>query len=234
MPITAALDSTIVKPSNIRGVIFDLDGTLISTLQVTEHVYTRHSQTHNIDPLPVIHFCHGIPTLQVLQEFFPATTHTPEYAELIEREAAEMLQGIEVIPGSRELLEALGDKWSIFTSGMPFLALPRMKALGLPIPKVFVTPVDIANGKPNPEGYLLAAQRMQCGADAADCVVFEDAAAGIAAGKSAGALVIGLRTQLSAKQLKAAGATYTIEDMTKVTVGPGVDGDCLALFIDEA
>ncbi|KAJ1885000.1 hypothetical protein LPJ81_006983, partial [Coemansia sp. IMI 209127] len=122
------------------------------------------------------------------------------------------------------------NKWAICTSGMPFLAHPRMNHLGLPIPGVFVTPADITNGKPHPEGYLLAAKRL--GFDAKCCIVFEDAKAGVEAGAEAGAVVVGVRTLLTDAELKAAGAQYTVSDMTKVGVFVE-DDDSLVVSIDE-
>ncbi|KAJ2898499.1 hypothetical protein GGI21_004857, partial [Coemansia aciculifera] len=128
------------------GLIFDLDGTLISSLEATEKIYTRYCDQFGMDPAPVLAGCHGIPTLQVLHMFYPASTHTIEFANQMEQDALAELNGLKVIPGADSLLRNLPPlKWSIFTSGMPMLALPRMKHLGLPIPQVFVTPENITN-----------------------------------------------------------------------------------------
>ncbi|KAJ1997410.1 DL-glycerol-3-phosphatase, partial [Coemansia thaxteri] len=88
-----------------------------------------------------------------------------------------------------------------------------MRHLRLPIPNIFVTPLDVANGKPHPEGYIKAARAM--GFDPTNCVVFEDAVAGTRSGRDSGAIVVGIRTLLSDQQLKNAGAHYTVQDMTK-------------------
>ncbi|KAI9500557.1 HAD-like domain-containing protein [Coemansia spiralis] len=214
------------------GLLFDLDGTLISTLQVTEAIYTRCALEHNIDPAPVLAFCHGVPTLHVLRQFFPPSTHTVEYAQELEMEATLKLDGLRVISGAKELLSAIPeDGWAIYTSGMPFLAVPRMKHLGIPMPKVLVTPQDVVNGKPSPDGYVLAARKL--GLEATQCVVFEDAKAGARAGKESGAVVVGIRTLLSDSELKQAGADYTVRDMTKVQVSVNGDGS-LAVAIDES
>ncbi|KAJ1861631.1 hypothetical protein LPJ73_000975 [Coemansia sp. RSA 2703] len=219
--------------SDIAAALFDLDGTLISTLQVTEQIYTRHALQHSVDPQPVIHFCHGVPTLQVLEQFFPPALHTPEYAAQLEREAADQLTGLELIPGARELLASIPlDRWAIYTSGMPFLALPRMRHLGVRVPEVMLTPVDVARGKPMPDGYVMAAERLHV--DPKRCVVFEDAVAGIRAGVAAGAVVVGVRTLLDAKQLKEAGATYTVRDMTCVSVTASPADGSLTISLDES
>ncbi|KAJ2719910.1 hypothetical protein GGI07_004925 [Coemansia sp. Benny D115] len=230
-PTTTPASAAVATVSPVGAVLFDLDGTLIETLEVTEQVYRECALEHGIDPRPVLEFCHGVPTLHVLRQCFPPVTHTEEYALEIERRAGRLLQGLKTIPGARELLDSLQDSWAIFTSGMPFLAVPRMQHLKLTVPRVFITPVDIVHGKPNPEGYLLAAKRM--GKDPVDCVVFEDAVAGVRAGKESGALVIGVRTLLSAEELKSAGAALTVRDMTAVQATRGPDG-LLTLTIDES
>ncbi|KAJ1749318.1 hypothetical protein LPJ78_004092 [Coemansia sp. RSA 989] len=216
-----------------QGLLFDLDGTLISSIAITEQIYTHHSNKHNVDAQKVLDFCHGVPTLQVLQKLFPPETHTAEYAAQLEQECAEQLDGIEEIEGALKLTRQLPlDAWAVFTSGMPFLALPRMEFLKMPIPRVFITPVDVAQGKPMPDGYLLAAKRLQ--RDISQCVVFEDAAAGIKAGRDAGAVVVGVRTHLGAAQLIAAGASYTVKNMTKVAVTQTPeDPNTLLVSIDE-
>lgn len=211
------------------AIIFDLDGTLISTHHATELAYTQFSLLHQVDPQPVLDFCHGVPTRQVLQKFFPPHLHSQQVADDLERQSAEGFDGIEVLPGSLELLESLpADRWSIFTSGKPFLAHPRMQHLGLPFPPVFVTPDDITKGKPDPEGYIKAAQLM--GYEPHNCVVFEDALAGTQAGVLSGATVIGVRSLLTDHQLRSAGAQHTVEDMTQIKVQ--LESNKLRIFID--
>ncbi|KAJ2807259.1 DL-glycerol-3-phosphatase [Coemansia furcata] len=217
---------------NAHGLIFDLDGTLISTLEVTEQIYTSYCRQFDIDPAPVLAGCHGVPTLQVLRMFFPSHTHTQEFANQMEHDSVILLDGLQVIPGADLLLRSLPmDKWSIFTSGMPMLAHPRIKHLKLPMPSVFITPENITKGKPHPEGYVLAAKTM--GMDPEHCVVFEDAVAGVVAGRDSNAVVVGIRTLLTDKQLKDAGATYTVKDMTKVAVALNPNGT-LTVTIDES
>ncbi|KAJ1952694.1 hypothetical protein GGI12_006183, partial [Dipsacomyces acuminosporus] len=199
--MTAAENS--VRQLQAQGLIFDLDGTLISTLEITEKVYTAYAEQFSINPAPILAFCHGVPTYEVLRKFFPAETHTDEYAKEMELEAAALLDGLHTIPGASELMNAIPrDKWAIFTSGQKFLAQPRLVHLKLPIPDVFLTPADVTNGKPHPEGYIKAAREL--GFEPSQCIVFEDAAAGVHAGVDSGATVVGLRTLLDADKLKQA------------------------------
>ncbi|KAJ2703617.1 hypothetical protein FB645_003824 [Coemansia sp. IMI 203386] len=192
------MTTTVILLTDIQGLLFDLDGTLISTLSVTEQIYRDLAHQHKIDPQPVIDFCH-------------------EYAKELELQAVDQLSGLTVIDGARELVNGLKKgTWAIFTSGLPMLAVPRMQYLGVPVPEVLVTPVDVDKGKPFADGYLLAAKKI--GKNVARCLVFEDAEAGIVSGVRAGALVIGIRTLLDHSTLCNAGATYTVKDMTKVRV----------------
>jgi sugar-phosphatase len=112
---------------------------------------------------------------------------------------------VEPIAGVPALLASLPpDRWGIVTSGSPLIATRRLAAAGVPAPRVFVTARDNRRGKPDPEGYLLGARRL--GVDPSDCVVVEDAPAGIAAGKAAGMSVIAVRTTCTADRLAAADA----------------------------
>ena len=83
------------------------------------------------------------------------------------------------------LLESLPvDDWAIVTSATRDLAIARLKSQGLPVPRIIVTAEDVINGKPDPEPFLLAANKL--GVPAEQCVVIEDSPAGIAAANAAG------------------------------------------------
>ena len=103
------------------------------------------------------------------------------------------------------------DGWGVVTSGHRTLAEGRLRAVGLPVPAVMVCGDEVSRGKPDPEGYLSGARLL--GAAPADCVVFEDAPAGIAAGLAAGMTVIGITTTHAASAL--AGAAVVIDDLTE-------------------
>jgi len=107
----------------------------------------------------------------------------------IEQEAAHLTTALK---GAKELTTSLAlGSWTVVTSANPELAKARLTAAGIPIPKELVTAYDVSKGKPDPEPYLLGAKRL--GLDISECVVFEDAAAGIQAGLEAGAgLLVGV------------------------------------------
>jgi sugar-phosphatase len=122
------------------------------------------------------------------------------------------------LPGSVELLTSLiAGTWTVCTSANANLGRARLEAAGLPIPAQLVTGDDVKRGKPFPDPYLLGAERL--GFDPADCVVFEDAPAGVLAGIEAGAgLVIGV----SRVALKS-DADIVIKDLAGITF----DGETL-------
>lgn len=146
-----------------------------------------------------------------------ATPHLATDAEVAWLDDTELadLDGLRAVPGAHQLLKALPqDRWAIVTSCGRALAHQRLAAVGLPVPRVLVVSEDVKQGKPAPDGYRLGAERL--GYDAAACIVFEDAPAGVAAGRRAGARVVGLTTAFSALDLPDAEAT--IPDFTSIHV----------------
>jgi len=133
------------------------------------------------------------------------------------------------LPGALELLSRLpSNRWTIVTSCTRPLAEVRIKAAGLPVPKKLITSSDITNGKPHPEPYLKAANLL--GFDAANCVVLEDAPAGIRSGRAAGARVIAFKTTAPDPALLAAGANWIVNDCADVRLlSESNDGLSLAL-----
>lgn len=182
--------------------LFDMDGTILTSIAVAERIWSDWATQHGIDPvafLPTIHGVRGVETI--------ARLNLPGIDPMIEAEritAAEMvdLSGIEPIPGAAAFLQALPpERWAVVTSAPRALALRRIKAVGLPVPAVLVAAEDVARGKPAPDCYARAAGLL--GVAAADCLVFEDAAAGIAAAEAAGAAVLVITGAGSAPQLPA-------------------------------
>jgi sugar-phosphatase len=122
------------------------------------------------------------------------------------------------LAGAVDLLHSLkAGTWTVCTSANVNLGTARLIAAGLPVPAELVTGDDVERGKPYPDPYLLGAKRL--GFDPADCVVFEDAIAGVEAGIEAGAgLVIGV----SERALDSA-ADIVIKDLSGITF----DGETL-------
>jgi sugar-phosphatase len=155
-----------------------------------------------------------------MEHFLPMRDHTHELEEM-ERYEETQLEGILAVPGATQVARALENHpWAIVTSAWRTLAEIRLIAAGLPLPKVIVPVDEIRNGKPHPEGYLLAAE--QLGVTPDECLVFEDTRPGIEAGVNAGMQVVGLLTTFSAQSL---GHHPLIRDFRDVTMQP--DGTCI-------
>ena len=168
--------------------LFDMDGTLLDSSRVVERVWTAWARRHGHDPAEVLAACQGLQYRDTLRRFA-----MPEVD--IEREAHALLQaelddteGVVAIAGIESLIATLDPRrWAIVTSAPRALAERRLRAVGLPIPEHFITGETVQRGKPDPEGFLKAAEWL--GVPIADCLVFEDSPAGVAAGRAAGARV---------------------------------------------
>lgn len=193
-----------------------MDGVLIDSTRAVARVWHRWALEHGFDPDEVVSRAHGRPSLTTVREYLPNADHAAENRE-VERREMEDLEGVVLLPGSSRLLSELPpDRWTIVTSSTRPLAETRLRAAGLPVPKLLVTSNDIKNGKPHPEPYLKGASVL--GFSAAECVVVEDVPAGIRAGKAAGATVIAFRTTVKDPELLAAGADWVLNDCSALAV----------------
>lgn len=154
--------------------------------------------------------------MTTVKELLPSADHE-SVNRVIERREIEDMEGVVPLPGALELLSSLPlDRWAIVTSCTRPLAEARLVAAGLPRPRTFVTSTDVTHGKPSPEPYRKGAEML--GFASSDCVVVEDAPAGIRAGKAAGSHVIGLRTMLSDSELQSYGADWLLDDCGGIKV----------------
>lgn len=168
--------------------LFDLDGTLINSIAVVNRVWSQWAIDQGLDPNEVVTNCHGRRSLDTIKMFAPHLPQPEANNEFIDREAADT-EGLKVLPGAIDFLNTLPpDRWAIVTSCTIKLAKVRMEFLNIPRPKVIVVGEDVTNGKPDPQGFLLAARKL--GFAPENCVVFEDAPAGVEAGQRAGMKVV--------------------------------------------
>jgi mannitol-1-/sugar-/sorbitol-6-phosphatase len=178
---------------------------LVDSRAVVEDIWRRWATARGLDPAPYLRLAHGRRIRETLVAVDPTLDIEREVQWLDATEAADATP-MTAIPGARELVRELApDRWAIVTSGGYGLATRRLDRAGLPRPAVFITAGDVERGKPDPQGYLLAAERL--GRAAAACIVFEDAPPGIAAARAAGARVIALTTTHAADALRDAAAT---------------------------
>jgi len=210
------------------GLLFDLDGVLVDSTPAVERVWHKWAIEHGFDPQEVVLNAHGRPSIATIREYLPNADHEAEN-RIVERAEIEDVGGVVPLPGALELLRSLPEeRWTIVTSCTRPLAEVRIKAAGLPSPKVFVTANDITHGKPNAEPYLKGASKL--GLNPQDCVVLEDVPAGIQAGKSAGMRVIAMRTTLDEAALREAGADWVIDNCASLKmVGTSVEGIVISI-----
>jgi sugar-phosphatase len=176
-----------------KGFLFDLDGTLVDSLPVVERAWSNWAKSRDLDPVVVLDFIHGKQAITSLRHFMPGESEEAiqQQFRLLERTEAEDTDGISALPGAVALLQRLDQlsiPWAIVTSGTVPVARARHAAGELATPEIFITAELVAKGKPNPDPYLLGAQRL--GLKPEECVVVEDAPAGILSGLAAGCKVI--------------------------------------------
>lgn len=172
-----------------KALLFDLDGTLIRSTSLFDAVWVRWATSHDLDPAPILVTHHGRRMEDTIQkaggERFASSEALAREVEAVITMAGETCEGLVEIAGAASFLHSLPkDRWAIVTSNHASLARRWLAHLAMPIPDVLISATDVSRGKPDPEGYLKASQ--QLGFAPQDCVVFEDAPAGIAAARAAG------------------------------------------------
>jgi mannitol-1-/sugar-/sorbitol-6-phosphatase len=218
-PASAATDGT------ADAVLFDMDGTLVDSDAVVRRSWAAWASKHGIDLVHTLLVSPGKPGAQAMAELAPHLTDAEIAADAAELLRCEMsdLSGVKPAAGAAELVEkvqASGVGWAVVTSASRELATSRLKACGLPVPRVLVTCDDVETGKPHPEGYLRAAALL--GVEPSRCLVIEDSDAGIKAGLAAGMTVIGTGPRASALQAgqRAGKALRWASDLTQLRLVP--------------
>ena len=194
----------LIRSLRCRAILFDLDGVLVDSRRCVELVWHAWAAERGLDPAPFLKVAHGRRISETIRLVRPDLDAKAEAAVLDAMEETET-GGLAAFPGAAALLAALPDaRRAIVTSGSRAVASLRLRTAGLRPPAVFVTSADVSRGKPEPEPYLLAAERL--GVPPAECLVLEDSPPGVAAGKAAAMRVIALLTTHAADQLAAADA----------------------------
>jgi sugar-phosphatase len=202
----------LVVPASIDCdvVLFDMDGTLVDSTPVVERIWGRWAEKHGIDLPRLLQISHGRPTIETLSIVAPHLA-TAEEAARLDNEESDEPDGLSPVQGAQELIASLpADRWGVVTSAGRRLAVSRLTAAGLPVPRVLVTSDDVDRGKPDPAAYLEAARQFAVSADRT--VVFEDTSVGIAAGRAAGATVIGVTTTFPTLD----GCDYSVQDLRAI------------------
>ena len=184
------------------AILFDLDGVLCDSTKAVDREWREWAARKGVDGDAIMAIAHGVRTIEVIRRVAPHLDAEAEAAAIENHEAGDQ-RGVTVMPGALELVRLIPDgRWGVVTSGSRLLATNRVRHCGLPVPKVLVTSDDVTQGKPHPEPYLKGAQLL--GFSPAECLVIEDAPAGIESARAGGMKVIGIMSTYGAEALRLA------------------------------
>jgi sugar-phosphatase len=187
---------------NCAAILFDLDGVLVDSTASVTRQWRRWAEDNNIDPQKVLDIAHGVRTIEIVRRLAPHVDAEAE-ALMLEKREADDQEGVSVMPGAADLLASIPEgRWCVVTSGTRYLATARLKLGNLPIPNVLVSANDVSKGKPDPQPYLMGAKLL--GINPEECLVIEDAPAGIRAAHAGGMKVIGITSTYPASGLQEA------------------------------
>jgi len=196
------------------AILFDLDGVLVDSTRSVERQWRIWAREQGIDGDKVMAVAHGVRTIEVIRAVAPHLDAEAEVRKLESREANDH-DGVTTMPGAFELVRSVPDgHWGVVTSGTRLLATERLHLFGIPIPKVMVTADDVAHGKPHPAPYLKGAELL--GVNPAECLVIEDAPAGIQSAHAGGMQVIALTSTYPASALSE--ADVVIQKLVQIQV----------------
>ena len=181
--------TTALPTRRFAALLFDMDGTLISSIASAERTWTRWAEAHGLDVATFLPTIHGVRSVETIRRLELLGIDPEVEAAAITRAEMEDVGDVTEIPGARAFLATLPpERWAIVTSAPRALALRRLAAADMPTPGLMVAAEDVAQGKPAPDCFQMAAR--QLGVAPEDCCVFEDAPAGIRAAEAAGASVV--------------------------------------------
>jgi len=211
------------------AILFDLDGVLCDSTKAVDREWREWAARKGVDGDAIMAIAHGVRTVEVIRRVAPHLDAEAEAAAIENHEAGDQ-RGVTVMPGALELVRSIPEgRWGVVTSGSRLLATNRLRHCGLPVPEVLVSSDDVTNGKPHPEPYLKGAELL--GFAPADCLVIEDAPAGIQSARAGGMKVVGITSTYGADKLSGSGAV--IRRLAEVRVSPG-QASGLQIAVQEA
>ncbi|MCW0922251.1 HAD-IA family hydrolase [Pseudomonas sp. RG1] len=197
--------------------LFDMDGTVLNSIAAAERIWSAWAVRHGVDVATFLPTIHGARAIDTITRLSLPGVDAEQQAAFITAAEINDVEGIVEIPAAAAFLNALPkNRWAMVTSAPRDLALRRMAAAGIPEPAVMITAEDVKAGKPDPAGYLLAANKL--GVEPADCLIFEDATVGIQAAEAAGAALM-IITTTHQHPIETAHATLASYDAIGVRVG---------------
>jgi sugar-phosphatase len=224
------LKNFLMKTFECAAILFDLDGVLVDSTGSVTRQWRRWAEEHSLDPQRVVEIAHGVRTIEIVRKLAPHLDAETETVRLEKREADDH-EGVSVMPGAADLLKAIPEgRWCVVTSGTRYLATSRLKLANLPTPRVLVSADDVSRGKPDPEPYRTGAKRL--GMNPTECLVIEDAPAGIRAAHAGGMKAIGITSTYPASALHEADAV--IQKLAQIKLRNCEDGKRLEIVISRA
>lgn len=211
----------------VAGILFDMDGVLISSIGSVNRSWRRWAQHYGIPGADTFQVPHGIRAIDIVAMLKP---HLDPHEGLRVIEDIEMVDtdDLKVLPGASALLSSLPpNRWAIVTSATGRLARERLRVAGLPVPERMISAEMVERGKPDPEPYRHGA--VLIASPPAECLVVEDAPSGVGAGVAAGCRVLGVLGTHSEAELRAAGAGWVVRSLEDVSARTGPRGLTLSL-----
>ena len=185
-----------------KGILFDMDGVLISSIGSVVRCWKRWAKIYGIPDAENYEVPHGMRAIEIVKSLRPDIDPV-EGLRVIEDMEIEDTADLKVLPGVKALLESLPpERWAIVTSATKRLMLGRLAVAGLPVPSRIISGDMVERGKPDPEPYRRGAALL--GAKPEECVVVEDAPSGVGAGIAAGCRVLGVLGTHSREELREA------------------------------
>lgn len=201
------------------ALLFDLDGVLVDSTPAVARTWRAWAIQHHLSPEVAIRRAHGRRSIETVRELAPHLD-AEEENKRVERMEIEDREGVVALPGAARVLRVLPpERYAIVTSATRELALARLGYAGLPAPANLISADDVNDGKPSPEPYLAGAKLL--GIEPKNCLVFEDAPAGINSARAAGMRVIALETTYSAHELE--GADVVVKSLVEIEVAVQAD-----------
>jgi sugar-phosphatase len=198
----------------IKGILFDMDGVLVSSIGSVERSWTKWAELHGLDARFAIESAHGRRSIDSVRELRPDLDAEAEN-DKIEDWEVEDTEGVERLAGVGELIGQLPQgSWTVVTSATKRLAEARLAAADIVPPAKFITADVVTKGKPDPEPYRKGAELL--GFDPHDCLVIEDAVSGATAGRAAGCKVLATTLSHSIESLIA--ADWIVETLEGIKV----------------
>ncbi len=204
------------------AILFDLDGVLVDSTGSVTRQWKLWARENNIDPEQAAKIAHGVRSIEVVRRLAPHLDAEAEVTKIEKREADDH-EGVAVMPGAAELLKSIPEgRWCVVTSGTRYLATSRLRLARLPTPRVLVSADDVSKGKPHPEPYLMGAKLL--GMNPAQCLVVEDAPAGILSAHAGGMKAIAITSTYPASALGEADVVVRKLSQIKVNGRNGAEG----------